>query len=212
MESIILIGGGGHAKSIIDAIRGGGQWDIVGIIDIESKIGQNVDDVPIIATDAELEKLYKQGIAYAFVSVGSTGETDIRKQLVEKASDLGFLFPNIIDETAVIAKNAILGSGNFIGKKAIINAGSCIGNHTIINTGAIIEHDCQIEDYVHIATGSVLCGGVKVGEDTHIGANATVIQYKTIGKNVMIGAGSVVTRDISNAKKAYGNPCKEVEK
>lgn len=45
----------------------------------------------------------------------------------------------------------------------------------MINTGAIIEHDCRVSNFSHVAVGSVLCGEVIVGENTLIGANATVI-------------------------------------
>ena len=38
-----------------------------------------------------------------------------------------------------------------------------VGGNVIINTGATVDHDCRIEDAVHIAPGCHLCGGVSVG-------------------------------------------------
>jgi UDP-3-O-[3-hydroxymyristoyl] glucosamine N-acyltransferase len=38
----------------------------------------------------------------------------------------------------------------------VINCDSKIGKHYIINTLAIIEHDCILEDFVHILPNEVL--------------------------------------------------------
>lgn len=210
MDSIVLIGGGGHAKSVIDSIKSEGEWNIIGILDNLEKVGQNIMGIPIIGTDEELSMLYKQGVRFAFITIGSLGNVDIRKKIFNKASKIGFRFPNIIDKSAVLAADVELGIGNFFAKRTVVNAGSKIGNQTIINTGAIVEHDCLIGDFVHVSPGTVLSGGVKVGNDSHIGTNSTVIQYVNIGNQVLIGAGSVVLQDIRDNMKGYGNPCKEV--
>lgn len=211
MESIILIGGGGHARSIIDSIVQQGKWKIEGIVDEQSKVGQVVMNIPIIGADDCLGKIYNQGVRNAFIAIGSIGNVELRKKIYRQITQIGFKCPNIIDRTAILADNIELGSGNFIGKGAIINAGSRIGNQTIINSGSIIEHDCIVEDFVHIAPGTTICGGVNIGRESHIGAHSVVIQGKKIGKCTLVGAGSVVVTDINEYKKAYGNPCREVE-
>ena len=43
---------------------------------------------------------------------------------------------------------------------AVINPYTRIREHCIINTGAIIEHDCIIENFVHISPNAALAGGV----------------------------------------------------
>lgn len=88
------------------------------------------------------------------------------------------ILPNIVDPSAVIADDAVMGEGIFVGKRAVVNAAAHIGDLCIINTGAIVEHDCDVGNYSHISVGSVLCGGVRVGQRTLIGANATVIQER----------------------------------
>lgn len=209
MEPIVLIGGGGHAKSVIDSIKSEGKWNIIGILDNSDKIGQYIADIPVIGTDDDLPMLYNQGVRFVFITIGSIGNVHIRRKLFNKVTEIGFLFPNIIDKSAIIAADIELGTGNFFAKRTVINAGSIIGNQTIINTGAIVDHDCFIGDFVHLSPGSVLSGGVKIGRDSHIGTNSTIIQYINIGEQVLIGAGSVVLKDIKDNMKGYGNPCKE---
>ena len=212
MEDIILIGGGGHCKSVIDSIKRTKKYNIVGILDLKDKIGEEILGIKVIGTDDKLEYYYKNGVKNIFLTIGSIGDTKLRKKLYCSALSIGYVFPNIIDNTAIISDDVQMEYGNFVGKGSIINVGTRLGNNCIINTGTIIEHDCYIGDFSHIAPGATLSGNVVVGESTHIGTNSAVIQNIRIGKNSIIGAGSVVIKDIGDNVKAYGNPCREVKK
>lgn len=205
-KRILLIGGGGHCKSVLDSIITCGEYDDIGIIDNGS--GTGFEGVGVIGNDNDLPMLYKDGWEYAFITVGSVGNTRVRRKLLQLAKDIGFTIPVIVDKTAVIANSSVLGAGTFIGKKAVVNAGSSIGECSIINTGAIVEHDCTIGDFAHISPGAVLCGSVVVGNDSHIGAGTVIRQQIRIGQRVVIGAGSAVVKDIPDDVKAYGVPCK----
>ncbi len=211
-KTMLLIGGGGHAKSIIDSMKSSYDFKIIGILDNGLKLGDSVDNIPVIGQDSDAERYYSEGIKNAFMGIGSVGDPKVRITIYSRLSQLGYQFPNVIDQSAVLAKNIQLGNGNYIGKGAIIGSEARIGHNCIINTGAIIEHECEICDFVHIASGATLCGQVKIGTKTHIGANATIIQNITVGSRCLIGAGSVVLRSISDNIKAYGNPCKEVSR
>lgn len=210
MQDIILIGGGGHCKSVIDSISKTKEYNILGILDLPDKVGEEILGIKIIGTDDQLEYYYKKGVRHAFLTIGSIGDSTLRKRLYFVASDIGYFFPNIIDKTAIISEKIQIGHGNFISKGAIINSDTVIGYNCIINTGAVIEHDCYIGDFCHIGPGSTLSGNVKIGCNTHIGANTTIIQNINVGENTIVGAGSVVVKDIDSNKKAYGNPCREV--
>ncbi|NRT73697.1 acetyltransferase [Clostridium beijerinckii] len=210
MEKIVLLGGGGHCSSIIDTIQNSNLYEIVGIIDLKKNIGQNISGVKVIDSDENLIKYKKVGIENVFISVGSIGNPYNRIKLFNLAKAIGFKIPSIVDNSAIVSKNAKIGYGTFVGKGVIINTGSIIGCSCIVNSGSIIEHDCVIGEFVHISPGSILCGGVKIGKFTHIGANSTVIQYRNIGENTVIGAGSLVLKDIRSNITAYGSPCKEL--
>lgn len=211
MKSIILIGGGGHCRSVIDTIKSLNHYKVLGIIDKKERIGEEIFGSKIIDSDENLYK-YCDKVECAFITIGSVGNPKLRIKLYDLIRKLNFSVPNIIDKSAIVSSDIKLGKGIFVGKGSVINSGSFIGNNCIINTGSIIEHDCIINNNVHIASGVVLCAGVSVGENSHIGSKSVIIQYKNIGSNVIIGAGSVVVRDIENYAKAYGNPCREVAK
>lgn len=207
MKKILLIGGGGHCHSVIDSILSFREYEEIGIIDNNSLSCLGVD---VIGTDDDLPRLLSEGWNNAFITVGSVGNTKVRRRLYDMVKTLGFNVATIVDTSAIIARGTYIAEGAFIGKNAVVKTGARILECAIINTGAIIEHDCNVGAFTHISPGTVLCGQVSVGDDTHIGAGSTVIQQINIGNSALIGAGSVVVKDIPAEAKAYGNPCRVV--
>ena len=199
-EGIVILGFGGHAKSVIDSLLESERYNIIGYTD------NHVCKCPFkyLGTDDELKNLYQSGVRNAVLGMGYMGQSTIRDKLVSIATEIGFRFPVIIDPSAIVSNDSIIGKGTFIGKKAIINAGANIGNFCIINTGAIIEHEDIIGDYSHVSVGAILCGNVSVGHHAMIGAGTTIIQGQAIGDNCIIGANSTVLSDVKSNTKCYG--------
>jgi sugar O-acyltransferase (sialic acid O-acetyltransferase NeuD family) len=211
-KKLLLLGGGGHCKSVLDSLLPSGQYVEIGIVDKKENVGKSILDVPIIGCDDDLPELYQQGFTCAFVTVGSIGNPSLRIKLFAEIERIGFEIPTIIDSSAVVSQHVSIERGVFIGKNAVINAGTSVGKGAIINTSATIEHDCSIGDFVHIAPGAVLCGELHIGNNTHIGANSVVKQQLKIGSDSLIGMGSVVLHSIGDNLIAYGNPCKVAKK
>jgi len=207
-NKLLLVGAGGHCRSVIDSINQKQYSDIV-IIDLPENVGKEVFSIPIVGTDADIEKLFKNGYQQAVITVGSIGNPGKRIHLYQILKEIGFQFPVIIDSSAIISKkNVVIDEGVFIGKGVIINTGIHVGCFSIINTGAIIDHDCIIGQFVHIAPGVKLSGEVSIQDNVHIGIGTSVIQSATIGENTVIGAGSVIVSDIDKNVVAFGVPCK----
>lgn len=201
MEKIILIGCGGHAKSIVDVIENSKKYEIVGFVndfDFEYR------DYHVVGNDDDLQLIYDGGIKKAFICIGYIGEGKIRQSLYNYVKKIGFTIPNIIDNTAIVASDVRINEGVFIGKRAIINSNSEIKKMAIINSGAIVEHDSLIYDFTHVAVGAVICGNVTVYENCLVGANSTIIQGITISRNVKIGAGSIVLSSVSSDRTVVG--------
>ncbi len=204
MNKLVLIGGGGHCKSVLDAALRSKRFDEIVITDHTRQKGAQLYGCMVVGSDEELPRLKDNGFEHAFITVGSIQSTAIREQLAECAERLGFHFPVIVDPSATISENASMGDGTFVGKHAVVNAGAQIGKHCIINTGAIVEHDCSVGAFSHVAVGAVLCGEVYLGKSAFIGANSTVIQGLRIGTRAVIGANSTVIRNVNDGETVYG--------
>lgn len=188
MEDIILVGYGGHAKSVADCIERGKEFHIVGYTDSERKNSP----YPYLGTDEILEGYFHQGVLNAAICLGYLGRGNQREKLYQQLKQMGFRFPVIVDPTAIISQSATIGEGTFVGKGVIINAEASVGKLCIINSAAVIEHECAVEDFSHISVGTVLCGQVMVGKAAFVGANATVIQGQKILPQQIVGAGVTI--------------------
>lgn len=200
-KKIVLIGGGGHCKVVMDAIRNSKEFTIYGIVDPKLSMVKLISGVRVIGADDMLPKLLKKGIRNAFIGVGSIGNCEIRKRIYRKLRKNGFHLPVIIHPKAVLASGVKIGNGTFVAAGVVINPGVKIGENAIINTSSSIDHDCVIGNFVHIAPGSTLCGGVAVGDETHIGSGANVVQNINIGKKCLLKAGATLFQDMRDGAR-----------
>ena len=212
MKSVLLIGGGGHAKAIIEIITMRKKYHIAGITDNNSGEKEKlISGVPIIGNDDNLQIYFQKGIKRAFITLGSVADTRPRIRLYTMLKEIGFELINVIHPSAIITTSLKIGLGNALMAGSIINTSTTLGSNCIINTGAVVEHDCIIEDHVHIATGAKLAGGVNVKEGTHVGIGVTVKQGVTIGRQVVVGAGALVLKDIPDHVMCAGIPARIIK-
>lgn len=209
MEKILLIGAGGFAKVIVDTIEAAGIYEIAGFVDNE-RMNEEYRSYKVIGSDCDLDSFYRQGISNAVIAIGFLGCADTRRNIFKKLKEIGFSMPPVIDPTAVIASDVMIGEGTYIGKHAVVNAEAKIGKMCIINTSSVIEHECSVEDFSHVSVGAVACGQVKIGSDVFVGSNATIIQGRKIVNNCIIGAGAVVTTNITKEGTYIGVPARMV--
>lgn len=188
MEDIVLVGFGGHGKSVADCIRRMGKYNIVGYTDKECRN----TEYKYLGTDNKLLEIHSRGVENAVVCIGYLGKGNVRENVYCMLKDIGYKLPVISDPSAIIAETASIGEGTFIGKNAVINAEAKIGKMVIINSMALIEHECIVEDYAHIAVAAVTCGQVKIGYAAFVGANSTIIQNRIIGQREIIPAGVTI--------------------
>jgi len=198
MNSVILQGGGEHARVVLDCLLS--------------------DNVSVSALfdpkyTGELFGVIQKGVydpsfdpkAKVIVAIGNNA---LRKEVVAKTRHH---FTSCIHSSVMLSARSVHGLGCMFLQGSIIQARTSIGNHVIINTGAKVDHDCEIGDYVHVAPGATLCGTVHVGEGALIGAGAVVLPGKKIGKWSIVGAGAVVTTDVSDHSTVAGNPARDIK-
>lgn len=196
---LVIIGSGGHAGVVIDALSRF-KMEIAGLIDDYQTQGYIAHGIPIIGTVDDMAKL---DVTHYFIAVGDNrGRRKIQDKVqcvVPKA------IPVPVCDISVTGRFAI-GGGTFVAQGACIGNNSKLGQFTIINTHASVDHDSVIGDFVHLAPGVVMGGHVTVGDGTFIGIGSMIRDHVTIGCNCIIGMGSVVTKDLPNNAEGWGNP------
>ncbi len=204
MKKLVVVGAGGHARSVLDIALQNNDFDIVGSVD--PKPG-SVLGIPVIGTDKDLEELYKKGIQNIFIAIG---DNLLRQKLFNQAVDIGFNPVNIIHKSAVISPRTTLGNGICVMAGAIINVNTVIEDNCIINTNCSIDHDCLIKRSSHVAPGATISGTVNIGEGVHLGTGVSIIDGITIGDWSYIGGGAAVVNDIPSRVMAFGVPAKVI--
>lgn len=205
-KHVIVIGNGGHAAVLVETLLQQGR-KIEGYTAPAKET--NKFQLDYLGTDSVIASFSPEDVELV-LGIGTVNRSSVRKTLFEEFKEMGYTFGKVIHDTAYIAPSVKLGEGVQIMAGVILQSHVEIADNTIINTGTIIDHDTKIFAHVHIAPGTNISGGVKIGEQTLIGTGTTIIQSIEIGKNCLIGAGSVVVKNITQDKRVYGVPAKEV--
>ncbi len=202
-RSLILIGGGGHCKSVIEAAESGG-YIIKGILDIPSQVGEKVLGYTIIGTDDDIPFFVSE--CDFIVTLGFIKNPGIRISLHEKIETAGGHLATVIASTAHVSKYAELGAGTVVLHQACINAEAKVGKGCIINTFANIEHDVVIGDYCHISTGAIVNGDCKVGKFTFLGSQSVMVNGVSVPDGCVFAAASMVRKSLKQVGIYAGNP------
>lgn len=188
-------------ESLLDA-----GYKIEGYFDFKAA-GNDPYCLEYLGFEKEIDVKSTVGNSLVFPAIG---DTTLRRNLILFFEQQHLNEFTAIDPSANISRTAFINKSTYIGKNVILNAHAKIGKGVILNSGCIIEHECKISDFVHIAPGAVLCGNVSVGKESFVGANAVVKQNMSIGENIIIGAGSVITSDVKECGTWVGNKLRKL--
>lgn len=206
---LILIGGGGHCKSVIEASLSAGD-EPYGILDLPELRGSRILCCEVIGNDTDIPRLAANPTNEFVVTVGSIEDSSLRRRLQESVENAGGRMAVVVASSATVSRFASLGAGTVVLHHASVNASACVGRGCIINTAANVEHDVTIGDFTHISTGAMVNGGARIGCDCFIGSGAVVRNGVSICDGAVIGAGSVVSRDITREGVYVGIPARKI--
>lgn len=192
MKNVIIIGAGGHGRTIAEIVEAAGDR-FLGFLD-DASGGERV--LGPVSDYAKYDAEFVAAIGNAAVRERIAGELDCR-------------WYTAVHPGAVISPSAEIGEGSVVMANAVVGTGARVGRHCIVNTGAVVEHDNVLEDFVHISVGAKLGGTVSVGKSTWVGIGATVINNVEICGGCMIGAGAVVVKNIDLPGTYLGVPARK---
>lgn len=206
-ESIVVVGGGGHAKVVISILRKLKRYRILGYTD--PKNNGVLLGVPYLGPDSALaDQTVGSNKMNVVLGVGQIGVGEQRFKLWTRLEATALLLPMIASPSAIVNEEVSGGTGALVMDGAVINTGAKIGVGAIVNTNSTVEHDVVLEDWVHVAPGATISGGAIIGRFSMIGAGATVIEGINIASGCLIGAGLTVVHDLSEAGVYVGTPAR----
>ncbi len=206
-KRILILGAGGHARVIADALlcrlSRGGPFELLGYLDDDpGLVRRKILGRPVLGSLAELSRVPHEAVVIGI------GDNETRARLFRELKERGETFATVIHPQSIIAHDVKIGKGTVIFAGAIVNTGTVIGENVILNTGCRVDHNCTVSSHVHICPGTSLGGGVAVGEGAFLGIQSTVIHYKNVGAWATVGGGAAVVRDIPPHATAVGVPAR----
>lgn len=208
VKQLILVGGGGHCKSVLEAAESAG-YSILGVLDMPEEVGKTILSTKVIGTDDDIPSYVDK--AEFVITVGFIKNPAIRIKLYKKIKEAGGKLATVVASTAYVSKYAEIGEGTVVLHQAFVNAGAKVGKNVILNTAANIEHDAVIGDHCHISTGTMVNGEAQIGDATFIGSQSVVNQCVKICGGVVAASGSVVHKDIKEPGIYAGNPIRRIQ-
>lgn len=201
---ITLIGAGGHARVVIDALllRGTPLSDIALRDGSISRNGDAMMGVTIACPELS-PSLNGKKVHFAL------GDCALRTRFLGITQAMSCVLETILHPAAMISPFAEIGDGTFAAAGAIVAPFASVGASVIINHGAVVDHDCVVGDCTHVAPNATLGGGVMIGAGVLVGSGSTVLPGIKVGDGAIIGAGAVVTKDVAPRELRVGVPYRE---
>lgn len=201
-KPIVLVGGGGHASVLADILLKQGR-DIVAVISPDDITQRSVfSGIPQLLSDTDIEQFAPDQVELVN-GIGMLPGSGLREKLNRCYLAMGYQFATVVADSAQVSAYARLEPGVQVFSQALIQTGAVIGAHSIINSGALVEHDCLIGGYNHIAPRAVVCGQVTTAHNVYIGAGAVVLQNRVIGRGCILGAGAQLAVDLPDDMILY---------
>lgn len=208
---VLILGGGGHARVLLEALGLMGFNRPLAVLDRRAETwGGLFHGLPVLGGDDLLPRLASLGCAQFLVGQGSVGDNRPRRRLFNLALEHGLTPLNVMHPLAYLAPSALAGPGAQLMAGAIVNTAARLGANVLVNCGAIVEHDCVVADHAHVASGARLSGGVQVGEAAHIGTGAVIKEWLCIGAGALVAAGAAVIAPVPAGALVAGVPARVV--
>jgi acetyltransferase EpsM len=201
--ALLIFGGGGHGKTVIDLVQALGTMRIVGVIDDGLPAGSEVLGIPVLGGAKDLTEWYNRGVRLIVNAVGGIGNVAVRLKVFDILAKEGFVCPTLVHPTAVVERSALLEAGVQVFAQAYIGSAARVGFGTVVNTSAVVHHDCVIGRVVNLSPGATLAGNVRVEDHAQIGMLATVNLQVTVGEGALLGNGCTVKANVPAGQRVW---------
>jgi sugar O-acyltransferase (sialic acid O-acetyltransferase NeuD family) len=204
---IAVYGSGGFACEVAWLAQECGHQVVCFIDDDASKIGRNVNEIPVLSLAGAVERF-----PAAMIAAG-IGNPSARESVTTRAVGLGLRPASLVHPRVEKSRWVTLGAGIVVCAGSILTTNIRVGDHVQINLDCTIGHDVNLGEYATLAPGVHVSGWVTLGRRAYVGTGATIINGTqehplVVGDDAIVGAGACVTRSVKAGVTVVGVPAK----
>ena len=193
MKRLLIVGAGGHGRSVAEAVLAAGSYKVVGFVDDAASALQHVWALPVFGATADLTS-YRE---YADVAIVAMGNNRLREELHGRLTVAGFELATVVHPKAVVSPRAVIGAGCAIMAGAIVGTEAQLGAGVIVNCGAVVDHDCRVDDFGHLGVNAAMSGGSVLGRGAWMQAGSVLGYGAIVEAWRVLGSGEAVNKSIN---------------
>ncbi len=181
--TLLIVGAGGHGRSVAEAVLMADQFNLVGFLDDGAFArGEVVWGLPVLGPATAFENYARQA-THAIVAIGNNV---LRQKLFAQLQAAGFALTSVIHSKAIVSPRALLGPGVAVMAGAIVGTEATLKQGSIVNCGAVVDHHAQVHEFGHLGVNACMAGGSVLGSLAWMQAGSA------IGYGVQVEAGTVL--------------------
>ena len=167
---LLVVGAGGHGRSVAEAAELSGQFEVVGFLDDSLPTVEPVLGVPVLGPVASTAH-HRAAAEQAIVAIGNNA---VREKLMQQLAAAGFDLATIVHPRAIVSPRAVLGKGSVVMAGAIVGTEARLGLGSVVNCGAVVDHHAIVEDFGHLGVNASMAGGTVLGRGAWMQAGAAL--------------------------------------
>lgn len=164
MHDLLILGAGGHGRTLYETARMLGFADIVFLDDSPSSY--NETNQRIIGKISDL-KLHLSQAKNVIIGIGNNC---VREQLYDQIISTGIYPITLIHPSAFVSPSAEIACGSVVLAGAVVGANAKLGVSTIVNSHSTVDHDSVLGDFAHLGVGVHLAGSASIGKSAFLQA------------------------------------------
>lgn len=181
---LLVVGAGGHGRSVVEAAELSGQFEVVGLLDDSLHAGDRVMGVTVLGSVVSMEH-HQAGAEKAIVAIGNN---TVRENLMQQLTAAGFKWATVVHPRAIVSPSAVLGAGSAVMAGAIVGTEARLGVSSIVSCGAVVDHHATVEDFGHLRVNASMAGGTVLGRGAWMQAGAVLGYGVAAGEVLLPGA------------------------
>lgn len=179
---LLVVGAGGHGRSVAEAAALSGQFEVLGFLDDAAPAGERVLDSHVLGPVASMAD-HCSVADHAIVAIGNNA---VREKLMQQLTEAGYAMTTVVHPRAFVSPTAVVGQGSAIMAGAIVGTEARLGLGSIVNCGAVVDHHVTVEDFGHLGVNASMAGGTVLGRGAWMQAGSA------LGYGVSVASGAVL--------------------